>query len=77
MGAPFAFECRRQELQELGLSSTDEDVVQSFLDLIDINSNSSNKFQGLLLEYMVHGKLALIAGDTIFVHGAIVDSYMG
>ena len=30
MGAPLAFEYRRQELREQGLPCTDDDVVQSY-----------------------------------------------
>jgi hypothetical protein len=69
MGAPFAFECRRLELEELGKPASDMDIVQSFLSLID--------FGGDLLEYLSYGKMSVILGDTIYVHGGITKTGLG
>ncbi len=70
MGAPQAFQHRQQELRDLGLSAEDTDVTASFL-------HSLTPHEGLLWEYLSHGKIALILGDTLFVHGAIHDHNMG
>jgi hypothetical protein len=70
MGAPFTFECRRQELQELDMPSSDRDVVGSFIDSISIP-------KGELMEYLSFGKLSVIIGDTIYVHGGITKFGLG
>lgn len=36
-----------------------------------------SEVRGLLLRYLQAGKLALIKGDLLFVHGAVRDSNMG
>lgn len=69
MGAPMSYECRRQELQELGLPFDDDTVTDSYLSLIMPG--------GLLLKMLQYGKLAVIYEDTIFVHGALNDSCLG
>ena len=69
MGSPFSFECRRQELQEMGLPSSDDDVTQSYLSLIHPG--------GLLCKYLQYAKMALVVEDTIFVHGALNEYYLG
>lgn len=65
MGAPGAFECRRQELQRITESEdiSDEDVYASFRNSIEEN--------GCMREYLESAQLALILGDTLFVHGSI------
>lgn len=69
MGSPFAFEARREELNDLNLPSTDEDIVQSYLDLILPG--------GLLFKYLKYAKISVIIEDIIFVHGALSDYYLG
>lgn len=69
MGAPFSFECRRQELTELGLPHDDDSVTESYLSLVMPG--------GLLCKYLQYGKMSLVFEDTIFVHGALNDYYLG
>ena len=65
MGSPDAFEFRRRELGELqGLCASevsDDDVVASFV--------SSLRVGGLMREYLRLGELAVVIGDSLFVHG--------
>ena len=67
MGAPIAFEARRREIAIIHRQSekdvSDQQVVQSFLDLIGPD--------GDLLFYLKHSKVGLIVNDVLFVHGAI------
>ena len=65
MGSPFSLACRKQELVEIvpGYTSTDNDVIDSYLKLILPG--------GMLFDYCRLGVMAVILGDTIFVHGAI------
>mmetsp|Transcript_9739 Transcript_9739/g.14687 ORF Transcript_9739/g.14687 Transcript_9739/m.14687 type:complete len:555 (+) Transcript_9739:139-1803(+) len=69
MGAPQAFEFRRQELNEMGRGDSDSDVVQSFMETL--------KPDGLMTEYIVHGALALILGDCLFLHGGVHSNSYG
>jgi hypothetical protein len=75
MGSPNAFELRRRELQLMGDGASsggdvsDADVVASFRDSVGSN--------GLLREYIGHGRLALILGNTLFVHGAVCERSAG
>jgi len=69
MGAPDTFEHRRQELKDLGRDSSDEAVVQSFWDLL--------KPEGLLTEYLKQGTLAVLLGDTLFLHGGLHSNSLG
>ena len=71
MGAPFAFECRREELKELGMPSEDEDVYQSFVNFIYPGMG------GELLEYLSYGKMSVIIEDTIYVHGGLTKVGLG
>jgi hypothetical protein len=70
MGSPWSFECRKEELAALGRDTSDEAVAQSYLDLISAPN-------GLLFRYINEGKMAVIIGDAIFVHGGLVDSHLG
>lgn len=74
MGAPFAFENRREELQELnpGRTITDLDVISSFLSLVH-----PERPDNLLLQYLKHGSMAVVIGDTLFVHGAVTPFELG
>jgi hypothetical protein len=63
MGSPISFESRREELQEMGLSTKDEDVANSYLKLVAP--------EGLLTKYIEQAKICVVLGDMIFVHGAL------
>jgi hypothetical protein len=73
MGSATVFETRKQELALLAAASegkkdkaviSDEDVAQSFVE--SVNPSSSDPW---MLEFLKLGQLALIIGDSIFVHG--------
>lgn len=68
MGAPAAFECRRAELAKLQQVQhvSDEDVYQSFRDSIER--------EGIMREYLECAQVALVLGDTLFVHGSINEN---
>lgn len=78
MGAPIGFKCRLQELQMMQaipnnhIHNEDDEkkVVNSYLETLD-------PVNGLLTRYLSYGKISLILGDTLFVHGAIHDYNMG
>ncbi len=77
MSAPLAFESRRQELKILhgnSITITDEEVVDSFLDLVD---PALAPERSLLLSYLYQGQIAKVIGDTVFVHGGINDLNFG
>lgn len=63
MGSPRAFELRRAELG--GDAVRDAEVVASFRESVGPD--------GLLTEYIKHARLALILGNTLFVHGAVCE----
>jgi hypothetical protein len=65
MGAPSAFEYRRQELEVLTNRKNiqDDDVVMSFLNEI--------RQGGSLRKLLNIGKLGVIMGNTLFVHGGV------
>ncbi|KAI9999078.1 hypothetical protein PInf_003757 [Phytophthora infestans] len=70
MGAQGDFERRRAELklrQEVGdrKEVTDDDIAKSYLDSVEEG--------GVLREYLLHGSLAFVAHQTLFVHGGIID----
>eukprot|EP01034_Spumella_vulgaris_P029274 gene29274-36296_t len=70
MGSPLSFEYRRQELVDLNLPHSDEDVVDSYEKLVDPKG-------GLLTRYMELGKICVVIGDVAFTHGAFHDYNMG
>lgn len=74
MGSPFSFECRRRELQLLGLASDDTAVAQSYLNLV---LPPENGVGGELLTYIKRGKMAVVIEDALFVHGGICEDYVG
>ena len=49
-------------------------ILSPFLSLL---YSSDGEVRGLLLRYLQAGKLAVIKGDLLFVHGAVRDSNMG
>ena len=63
MGAPMAFSSRSAELKELKTFYDDEHVVESFLFSLAPN--------GFHSKYMMMADIALMIGDTLFVHGSI------
>lgn len=62
LGCPDTFEFRRAELEELGLGSSDDDVVASMVDEV---------VSGGLREYLEQASVAVRLGCTLFVHGAV------
>ncbi|RYH26011.1 hypothetical protein EON65_15040 [archaeon] len=76
MGAPFAFDCRRDELRSLHLPCGDEDVTASFLRLVQPLNRAAPE-SALLLKYLLLGQMCVVLGDALFVHGAIHDHYLG
>jgi hypothetical protein len=73
MGSPDAFERRRAELELLGGAAggrvRDADVLASFREAVGP--------AGLMRGYIEHGHLAVVLGNTLFVHGAVCDRSMG
>ncbi|KAG1707456.1 hypothetical protein DVH05_026654 [Phytophthora capsici] len=70
MGAQGDFERRRAELKLHKTVSdqadvTDEEVVESYMDSV--------KEGGVLYEYLLHGSLAFVAHQTLWVHGGIIN----
>lgn len=66
MGAPVAFDKRREEL---GADATDEDVALSFRRLVEPG--------GAMEELLSKGELAVAMGDVLFVHGGIPPAAAG
>ena len=67
MGAQGDFERRRTELmlrQDVD-DVTNEDVVKSYVESVMEG--------GALREFLLHGSLAFVAHQTLFVHGGIID----
>lgn len=80
MGSPGAFEYRREELALLGMPHSDEDVVNHYRNWVapgttDAEGNVNNR--GELLRFLEHGKIAVILGDTLYVHGALKPINIG
>ncbi|KAI9912164.1 hypothetical protein PsorP6_008790 [Peronosclerospora sorghi] len=74
MGAQGDFERRRTELtsrQQIGARQniTDDDVVESYVDSV--------KEGGVLRQFLLHGSLAFVAHQTLFVHGGIINNIDG
>eukprot|EP00981_Chlorochromonas_danica_P012288 scaffold4749_cov174-Ochromonas_danica.AAC.3 len=72
MGAPLAFECHRQELKDLHRPYGDEDVVDSFLQLV-----TPGHPEAYLLQYLQEAQMAVVIEDTLYVHGGINDTNLG
>lgn len=72
MGSPIAFESRRRELQELGQSSSDDDVLRSFEELLFKRNASTGAVEpGLLSQYLMSAQIALRLKDILIVHGGL------
>ena len=69
MGAATTFELRRKELEECGESSSDDDVVRSFVKSVGVD--------GCMTDLMKRGQLVKVIGDTLFLHGGIDESVLG
>ena len=69
MGAPKAFEHRKQELAARGALADDEAVVASFLAELGPS--------GALTEYLSHARLAHRIDDVLFVHGSVTEANFG
>ena len=87
MGSPFAFEYRRLELQNRGEGCADEDVVNSFCDVVRLpNTNTTCSSAatktahhgadvvdkgGIMLRYLELAQIVAVIGDVMYLHGAI------
>lgn len=69
MGSPGGFNYRKDELAIMKRPNDDEDVVESFFDLLVP--------EGTLMKYMKYGKISVAIGDTLFCHGGINGNNMG
>ena len=89
MGAPLAFSSRRKELGHIFNRSVEQisahDITNSYLESLSpewINGRKNNNtvpspYHSVLLKYLAYGKISLILGDSLFVHGAIDEFNMG
>lgn len=91
MGSPSAFEYRRQELRSAGLGHSDADVARSFASIVDTTPCTTaagsapgedtgrveGEGEGLLLRYLSLAQVAVVLGDTLFLHGAVHDFNKG
>jgi len=74
MGCPTTFELRRKELQRR-MSSVKDAVIDDAA--VADSYLGSLAPGGALHDYLSHGQLAAILGETIFVHGCISDENVG
>ena len=72
MGSETTFQNRKQELEILGRDSSDEAVVQSYLDSITPGGEDT-----FMLNYLKSGSIMVIIGSTVVVHGGIHDTNFG
>mmetsp|Transcript_103272 Transcript_103272/g.182924 ORF Transcript_103272/g.182924 Transcript_103272/m.182924 type:complete len:594 (+) Transcript_103272:2-1783(+) len=74
LGSPGAFEYRRQELADLGRTTTDaisdEQVVDSYIKSVENDD-------GEVRSYLRNAQIGVIIGDTLFVHGAVEERALG
>lgn len=77
MGSPYAFEYRRQELQNAGLPHSDADVANSYRHIAAPAELSGSGEEGLMLRYLALAEVAVVINDVLFTHGAIQDINMG
>lgn len=75
MGSPYAFEYRRQELQNTGLPHSDAAVADSFRTVAAPEGPGGQ--EGLVLRYLTLAEVAVVVNDILFTHGAIQDLNMG
>ena len=78
MGAPIAYECRREELVVMSASTTvSADSTANTLQPWESFVGSTDPAQGLLTRYLELGQVAAVVGDVLFVHGAVHEHNMG
>ncbi|KAG7400973.1 hypothetical protein PHYBOEH_003563 [Phytophthora boehmeriae] len=65
MGSQGDFSRRRDELRSREAEVSDEDVVNSYM--------SSVENGGVIRDYLLHGSLAFVMHQTLFVHGGIIN----
>lgn len=66
------FGTRKYELALLGLPHSDADVVESYRSSVDPRGRDP-----WMLEFLLHGRIAAILGDTLFVHAGVQDESYG
>jgi hypothetical protein len=69
MEAPRAFNNRSAELREIQTFDSDEHVVESYLFSLSPN--------GIHSKYLMNSDIAVMIGDTLFIHGALNMSNVG
>mmetsp|Transcript_94188 Transcript_94188/g.155736 ORF Transcript_94188/g.155736 Transcript_94188/m.155736 type:complete len:494 (+) Transcript_94188:139-1620(+) len=67
-GAVTGIETRKAELELLGRPSGDDDVLASFRELVDPAAA-----EPWTLEYLRVGRVMLVIGDCLFIHGAVTS----
>lgn len=78
MGAPIAYECRREELAAMSATTTvSADSTVNTLQPWKSFLGSTDPAQGLLTRYLELGQVAAVVGDVLFVHGAVHEHSMG
>ena len=76
MGSPRAFALRKSELQALqGGDATNSALVSDATVLESFRGSVAPG--GLMAEYLQHAQLALVLGNTLFVHGAVCERSAG
>jgi hypothetical protein len=70
MGSPGGFEYRKEELNILGKSNSDDDVVQSYID-------QCTGADSPILKYLARGVISIIIGNVLFCHGGLNEVNMG
>jgi len=90
MGAGGAFEYRRAELAILhkGVPVTDDMIANSFFEKYDhflisisfrgqllISIDSSAKEDGAVTQYLLNAQVAVVIGNSLFVHGIYRDEF--
>mmetsp|Transcript_41456 Transcript_41456/g.75110 ORF Transcript_41456/g.75110 Transcript_41456/m.75110 type:complete len:497 (+) Transcript_41456:21-1511(+) len=64
LGAEGQFESRREELRALQMDSSDDGVVQSYIDAVESED-------GHAWQYLWHGEALFRWGDTLFAHSGV------
>ncbi|CAE8630473.1 unnamed protein product [Polarella glacialis] len=66
------FKTRKHELALPNGSATDADVLQSYCSSMDPASKDP-----WMLDFLLQGQIAVVLGDTLFVHGGLQDESIG
>ena len=72
MGSATTFQTRMEELEILGKETTDEAVVDSFLEAVIVGGDNA-----YMLHYLRNGCLMARVGSTLIVHGGINENNIG